>query len=94
MHAVYCRQIITKKNLIMKKLIALIAIVAFLGGMSAPVLASVNSSAVAIELADKDPKKAEKKSSDCPTEKKAEKKSSDCTTEKKAPCEKTCGEKK
>ncbi len=80
----------------MKKLVAVIAIVAFLGGMSAPIIANENSSASMVELMDKDPKKAEKKTDkkekagDCTTEKK----SSDCTTAKKSPCEKTCGDKK
>lgn len=78
----------------MKKLIAVIAVVAFLGGMSAPIIANDNSSLTMIELADKDPKKADKKAADCATKESAEKKSSDCTTEKKSPCEKTCGDKK
>ncbi len=82
----------------MKKLVAVIAIVAFLGGMSAPIIANDNASMTVIELADKDPKKADKKSdkkaADCATEKSAEKKSSDCATAKKSPCEKTCGDKK
>jgi len=82
----------------MKKLVAVIAIVAFLGGMSAPIIANDNVSMTAIELTDKDPKKAEKKSdkkaADCATKESAEKKSSDCTTAKKSPCAKTCGEKK
>ena len=78
----------------MKKLVAVIAIVAFLGGMSAPIIANDNSSMTVIELTDKDgkkaDKKADKKSSDCATEKKA----SDCTTAKKSPCASTCGDKK
>lgn len=83
----------------MKKLVAILALVIFMGGMTAPVLASSNSALLTIEMADKDPKKAEKKtekkaeakksdakhSADCTTEKK----SSDCTTEKKSSdCEK------
>lgn len=93
----------------MKKLFAVIALVAFLGGMSAPVIANDNSALLSIELADKDPKKkeakksaTEKSASDCATtEKKAsdcattEKKASDCATEKKSSdCEKTCDSKK
>lgn len=63
----------------MKKLLAIVALVAFLGGMSAPVIANDN---VVIEiLADKDPKKAEKKSGDCSA---TEKKASDCSKSKKA----------
>lgn len=81
----------------MKKLVAVIAIVAFLGGMSAPIIANDNASLTVIELADKDPKKADKKSdkkaADCATKESA-KKSSDCATEKKSPCKKTCGDKK
>ena len=83
----------------MKKLLAIIALVAFLGGFTAPLLANSAASVVSIELADKDPKKAktdkkseessDKKSGDCTTEKKSsdcttEKKSSDCATEKKS----------
>jgi hypothetical protein len=81
----------------MKKLVAVIAIVAFLGGMSAPIIANDNATLTVIELTDKDPKKADKKSdkkaADCATKESA-KKSSDCTTAKKSPCEKTCGDKK
>ncbi|MEX0981454.1 MAG: hypothetical protein WD577_14375 [Bacteroidales bacterium] len=73
----------------MKKLVAVIAIVAFLGGMSAPILANDNASMTVIELAEKDPKKADKKS-----DKKADKKSSDCTTAKKSECAKSCDDKK
>jgi hypothetical protein len=74
----------------MKKTLAVIALVAFLGGMSAPAFANTNSAISSIELADKDPKKAKKaktekkatetKSSDCKTDKK----SSDCSTAKKS----------
>ena len=77
----------------MKKTLAIIALVAFLGGVSAPAIANSNNLTQAIELADKDPKKAkkaEKKSSEC-----AEKKSSDCAEKKSSDCEKKCdGEKK
>ena len=82
----------------MKKLVAVIAIVAFLGGMSAPIIANDNASLTVIELTDKDPEKAKKKSdkkaADCETKESADKKSSDCTTAKKSPCAKTCGDKK
>ncbi|MEX0988028.1 MAG: hypothetical protein WD052_11175 [Bacteroidales bacterium] len=77
----------------MKKLIAVLAIVAFMGGMSATAFAQSNDAVVAIELADKDPKKAEKKSSECTDAKKSE-----CTDAKKSECDKTakkaCDEKK
>ena len=66
----------------MKKIIVLIALVAFLGVMAAPVVAA--SSTVAVEMAkapDKDDKKDDKKA-EKKTEKKTEKadckKSSDC----------------
>jgi hypothetical protein len=71
----------------MKKTLAILALVAFLGGIGAPAFANENASLSAIELADKDPKKketkkekTEKKSSDCTSEKK----SGDCTSEKKS----------
>ena len=75
----------------MKKFLAVIAIVAFLGGMSAPAIANDNTSILTIEHMDKDPKKAkkaEKKSADC-SDTKAK---SSCGDEKKAAdCEKKCG---
>ena len=77
----------------MKKLLAVIALVAFLGGMSAPVIANDNASIFTIEHTDKDPKKTKKsdaKSSEC-SEKKAK---SSCGDEKKADCEKKCDGKK
>jgi len=68
----------------MKKLLAVIALVAFLGGMGAPVIAQKNASILTIELADKDPKKKDKK---------AEAKSGECTSAKEKACEKSCEEK-
>jgi hypothetical protein len=71
----------------MKKILAVLALVVFLGGMSAPAFAIDNSNSILIELADKDPKKEKK------AEKKAEKTTeakSDCTKT----CEKTCDDKK
>lgn len=68
----------------MKKFLAVIALVAFLGGMSAPAIANDNSAMFMIELADKDPKKAKKaetKSAECSDVKKAE-----CSDAKKAEC--------
>lgn len=73
----------------MKKFLAVIAIVAFLGGMSAPALANSNAAMNNIELADKDPKKAKKAKKAEKAEKSTEAKS-DCSK----PCEKTCGDKK
>jgi len=69
----------------MKKFLAVIALVAFLGGMSAPALANNNVASQSIELADKDPKKAKKaKKSD------AKEAKSDCSKS----CEKSCDGKK
>ena len=90
------------KKKTMKKVVALVAIVAFMGGLSAPAFANENASVIAIELADKDPKKAEKKdkkSSDCSATEKAAKKSSDCsatekTAKKSSDCSTPCGAKK
>lgn len=82
-----------KKRETMKKFLAVIALVAFLGGMSAPAIANNNASIFTIEHTDKDPKKAkkaEKKSAEC-SEKKAE---SSCSDAKKAECEKKCDDKK
>jgi hypothetical protein len=73
----------------MKKFLAVIALVAFLGGMSAPAIANDNATIFMIEQADKDPKKAkkaEKKSAEC-SDTKAK---SECGDAKKADCEKKC----
>ena len=66
----------------MKKALAILALVTFLGGMGAPAIAQINSSNQTITLADEDPKKA----------KKSEKKSAECDSKKaeKAPCESAC----
>lgn len=74
----------------MKKTLAILALVLFIGGISAPAIAAVNDNLTLISLQDEDPKK---KST---SEKKAEKssktaKSDDCSSEKKADCS---GEKK
>ena len=68
----------------MKKIISIIAIVAFFGAISAPAFASDNMKPVVTAVADEEPKKE--------TTKKSEKKSSDCAT--KAEAKKACGEKK
>ncbi len=69
----------------MKKFLAVLALVAFLGGMGAPAIAQENTSLLTITLADKDPKKADKK---------AEKKSGECADAKKEKsCEKSCEKK-
>lgn len=71
----------------MKKILAILVIAIFLGGITAPVFASNNSSLSTISLADKDPKKSKKS-------KKSEKKSSDCNAEAKKDCGKSCGSSK
>ncbi len=45
----------------MKKTLAILALVAFLGGIGAPAFANTNSSLLRIELADKEPNKKETK---------------------------------
>ncbi len=70
----------------MKKVLAILVIALFLGGITAPAFASNNSAFITISTVDKDPKKAKK------SEKKSEKKSSDCTTEANKDCKKTCGD--
>jgi hypothetical protein len=78
----------------MKKVLAILAVALFIGGISAPVIASNSNALTVIALNDEDPKKKEepkketskeatKKSSDCSSEKK-----SDCSTEKKSDCKK------
>ncbi|MDT8431080.1 MAG: hypothetical protein RQ746_06045 [Bacteroidales bacterium] len=79
----------------MKKFLAVLALVAFLGGMSAPAIANDNAAMFMIEQADKDPKKAKKaeKSAECSDAKKAEcgdAKKAECGDAKKADCEKKC----
>lgn len=66
----------------MKKLLAIIALVVFLAGTGAPAIAQNTSAAGAIELADKDPKKAKKSETT--------KESEGC----KSSCEKSCDDKK
>ncbi len=71
----------------MKKLVVLIALVAFLGAMTAPVMAAPSTVAVeAVKGDTKDDKKADKK---------AEKKSDKAECSKKSePCKSTCDDKK
>ncbi len=79
----------------MKKVLAILALALFIGGISAPVIAANSNALTVIALNEDDPKKkdaktekksteATKKSSDCSSEKK----SSDCSTEKKSDCKK------
>jgi hypothetical protein len=76
----------------MKKVLAVLALALFLGGIAVPAIAAVNSEAAQIVLAEDEPKKDEKKKAE-KSDKKAKKseKSSECTTsEKKSDCSKTC----
>jgi len=82
----------------MKKVLAILALALFIGGLSAPVIAANSNALTLISLQEEDPKKKEtkkkaktskeasKSSSDCDAKKK-----SDCSTAKKADC---CTEKK
>lgn len=85
----------------MKKVLAILALALFMGGISAPVIAAHSNALTVISMNEEDPKKKEtkteksteaaKKSSDCSTEKKADcsaEKKSDCSTEKKSDCKK------
>ena len=85
----------------MKKVLAILALALFIGGISAPAIAAHNNTFNVITLNEEDPKKDEKsetKGSEATAEtKKAEttKKSSECTkTEKsESDCSKKCGDK-
>ena len=72
----------------MKKVLAILALALFIGGISAPVIAANSNALTVIALNDEDPKEKEKKSE---KSKEATKKSSDCSGEKSSEC---CGEKK
>jgi hypothetical protein len=73
----------------MRKVLVILALALFIGGISAPVIAANSNALTVIALNEEDPKKkdtkkeATKKSSDCSSEK-----SSDCSTEKKSDCKK------
>ena len=72
----------------MKKTLAILALALFIGGISAPVIASNSNALTLISLHEDDPKK---KAEGEKTAKKAEKskeatKSGDCSTEKKSDC--------
>jgi len=84
----------TTKTIEMKKVLAILALALFIGGISAPVIAANSNALTVIALNEEDPKKKEttkeatkkeatNKSSDCSSEK-----SSDCSTEKKSDCKK------
>ena len=81
----------------MKKVLVILALALFIGGISAPAIASNSNALTMISLQDDDPKKKKAtkskeatKSVDCTHEKK----SSDCTHEKKEKSSSSCeGEK-
>ncbi len=66
----------------MKKVLAILVIAMFVGGITAPAFASDNSTLITMSTVDDDPKKAKKAAKKAT---KSEKKSSDCAS--------TCGEK-
>jgi len=70
----------------MKKVLAILVIAMFLGGITAPAFASNNSTLVTISNVDDDPKKAKKSTKKA--DKKSEKKASDCDA-KSSCCDKT-----
>jgi len=71
----------------MKKLFSIIAIIAFVGVLSAPVYATSNVNTAIVQVLDDEPKKAEAKKTDKKAKKAKAKKG--CSTE----CEKSCGDK-
>lgn len=64
----------------MKKILAILVLALFIGGVAAPAIASVNHDQIV--LTDEEPKKKEKKAE----KKKATKSSSDCSDAKKSEC--------
>lgn len=60
----------------MKKVLAILVLAMFVGGITAPVFASDNTELITISKVDKEPKKT----------KKADKKSSDCSSTKTSDC--------
>ena len=74
----------------MKKVLVILALALFIGGMSAPVIAANSNALTLISLQEEDPKKKEKKAEKSETSKKATKSKSCCEVEKKE-CSKKCG---
>jgi len=71
----------------MKKTLAILALALFIGGISAPVIATNSNALTLISLQDDDPKKKAEKSKEAT-------KSGDCSQEKKSDCSSKCeGEK-
>jgi len=76
----------------MKKVLAVLALAIFIGGVSAPVIASNNNVATAITLNEDDPKKKEtKKETKKAATKSDAKSSSGCQGAESKPCSKECG---
>lgn len=79
----------------MKKVLAILVIAMFLGGITAPAFASNSNTLISISTVDDDPKKAKKSAKKA--SKKSAKKASDCDA-KKSCCDETakkdCGDKK
>ena len=72
----------------MKKVLAILALALFIGGISVPAVAANNNALTVISLTEDDPKKAEKDTK----KSEATKKSSECTkTENSSECSKKCG---
>ena len=70
----------------MKKVLAILALALFIGGISAPVIAANSNALTVIALNQDDPKKKEKKEKKSEKSKEATKKSSECCGEKKSDC--------
>ncbi len=71
----------------MKKLFSIIAVIAFVGVLSAPVFATNNVNSAIVQVLDDEPKKEETKKADKKAKK--AKATKDCSSK----CEKTCGDK-
>ena len=88
MDALYCTRIKQQKKIIMKKVLAILALALFIGGISAPVIAANNNTLTVITMADDDPKQKEKseEKSEAKSEEKSEKKAE--ATKKSGDCAK------
>lgn len=82
----------TKKIKIMKKVLVILALTLFIGGVSAPVIAANSNAHTLISLQKEDPKKDEKKAEKSETSKEATK-SKSCSEGEKKDCSKQCGNK-
>ena len=89
---VYCVHYLLLKFKIMKKVLAILVIAMFIGGITAPAFASNNSTLITMSTVDDDPKKAKKSAKK--SEKKEAAKSSDCSSTCGEKAKKDCGDKK